>query len=280
MTAVADRRDASPFAAARSVAPRRRRTMNRPCGWCRRQLEATRSDVRYCTTRCRQAAWRAAVEPAPLLERDATDPALRLAYADPPYPGNAARYYGRHPDFGGEVDHATLLEELARYDGWALSTAARALPAVLALCVAQDLRVRVAVWVRGARPHATAHVLNAWEPVVFVPGRHDRCAGERDVFTATPRRRTTLPTATVGMKPPAFAAWVFRLLGARRGDDLDDLFPGSGLVGRSWELYQGRDPSRGSTFDASCGSATPVVVRARAAAGADASRLAVATGDG
>jgi hypothetical protein len=40
------------------------------------------------------------------------------------------------------------------------------------------------------------------------------------------------------------SAWIFGLLGAALGDSLDDLFPGSGLVARSWELYQGRDPSR------------------------------------
>jgi hypothetical protein len=32
---------------------------------------------------------------------------LRLAYADPPYPGKA-RLYQDHPDYGGEVDHAEL----------------------------------------------------------------------------------------------------------------------------------------------------------------------------
>ena len=33
---------------------------------------------------------------------------LRLAYADPPYPGNAWLYRD-HPDYGGEVDHAVTL---------------------------------------------------------------------------------------------------------------------------------------------------------------------------
>jgi len=53
---------------------------------------------------------------------------LRLAYADPPYPGKAYLYRD-HPDYGGEVDHAELIERLAAYDGWALSTSAAALPA-------------------------------------------------------------------------------------------------------------------------------------------------------
>src|ERR1041384_41386 len=51
----------------------------------------------------------------------------------PPYPGKAF-YYRDHPDYAGEVDHADLIARLAAYDGWALSTSAAALPAVLALC--------------------------------------------------------------------------------------------------------------------------------------------------
>lgn len=194
---------------------------------------------------------------------------MLLAYADPPYPGNAARYYGRHPAFAGEVDHAALLSMLATY-GWALSTSARALPRVLAECVAQDLTVRVAAWIRGPRAHATAHVVNAWEPVVFAGGRH-LAAGVPDVLLGVvPRARPTLPSSVVGMKPPRFAEWVFRLLGARLGDELMDLYPGSGIVGRTWELYQGRDPSADAAADAS--------PRARADASpattADASRAA------
>ena len=30
--------------------------------------------------------------------------ALRIGYADPPYPGQA-HLYKDHPDYGGEVDH-------------------------------------------------------------------------------------------------------------------------------------------------------------------------------
>jgi len=74
---------------------------------------------------------------------------LRLAYADPPYPGKARLYRG-HPDYRGEVDHAALIGRLAGHDGWALSTSAEALPAVLTL---SPPRVRVAARHRGERPH-------------------------------------------------------------------------------------------------------------------------------
>jgi len=39
------------------------------------------------------------------------------------------------------------------------------------------------------------------------------------------------------MKAPEFAMWMFRQLGARPGDTLDDLYPGSGAIGRAWTLY-------------------------------------------
>ena len=55
---------------------------------------------------------------------------IRLAYADPSYPGEGMAVSGS-PDYGGEVDHAALIAGLAEYDGWALSISAEALPAVL-----------------------------------------------------------------------------------------------------------------------------------------------------
>ncbi len=170
--------------------------------------------------------------------------ARRFAYADPPYPGKSF-YYRDHPDFAGEVDHAQLLSRLATYDGWALSTSARALPDVLALAVAQGLTVRVAAWIRGARPHETAlHALNAWEPVVYAPVARARDVSPRtgaarriDVLRHGVGPMLTLPNRVIGTKPAAFCRWVFDLVGATPRDQLDDLFPGSGMVGRAWAAY-------------------------------------------
>ena len=226
----------------------------RHCSWCRLGIPSTaRRDARHCSVRCRQASHRARIRRCELA---ATDRPLRLAYADPPYPGNAARYYRDHPDFAGEVDHGALLSRLATYDGWALSTSTRALPAVVALAVAQGLAIRIAAWPRQPAPHPSARVLNAWEAVVYVPARRSpRQPGARVVHDVllgvTPRRRPTLPTAVIGMKPPAFCEWIFRLLGALPGDRLDDLYPGSGIVERAWRQYAavdaGDDASSGST---------------------------------
>ena len=167
----------------------------------------------------------------------------RFAYADPPYPGKAF-YYRGHPDYRGEVDHGALLARLAGYDGWALSTSAQALPQVLSLAVGHGLAVRVAAWLRGARPHTAAmFALNAWEPVVYVPvparvrqvSRVDARRIDTLVHGVSPM--LTLPGRVVGAKPAAFCRWVFDLMGATPADHLDDLFPGSGMVGRTWEAF-------------------------------------------
>lgn len=244
---------------------------SRICAWCDGPIPAgARRDAITCSKPCRQARHRAHgyLSRHPRARRDGSAAASRdasrvdqplqarrLAYADPPYPGKAF-YYRGHPDYAGEVDHGALLSRLATYDGWALSTSAEALPAVLALAVAQGLGVRVGAWVRGARPHATArHALNAWEPVVYVPvacrpGQPSRAAavlGDASC-SAGPARRVdvlthgvsplrTLPGRVIGGKPPAFCSWLFDLLGADPSDTLDDLFPGSGTVGRMWAAF-------------------------------------------
>lgn len=40
-----------------------------------------------------------------------------------------------------------------------------------------------------------------------------------------------------GAKPEAYCRWLFGLLGLRPGDVLDDLFPGTGAVGRAWDTW-------------------------------------------
>ena len=169
---------------------------------------------------------------------------LRLAYADPPYPGLAARYYDGHPDFAGEVDHCRLVEQLCDGfpDGWALSTSAAALRDVLASC---PPAVRVAAWVRGERPTRSWQPLSAWEPVIYHGGRPVLSpVDERriDALTHIARARTTDPTRVVGAKPAAFCWWLFDLLGARPGDELVDLFPGSGGVARAWQQVSADSP--------------------------------------
>jgi len=197
--------------------------------------EGLRRDAVCCSARCRQARHRFTRGVG--VGVGSAGVTLRLAYADPPYPGNAG-YYRAHPDFVGEVDHAGLIGRLSTYDGWALSTSAAALPAVLALCPAG---VRVAAWFRGARPTRSARPRNAWEPVIYAGGRGVVSSWATDRRVDALRHgagiRTTDPDRVIGAKPAVFCRWVFDLLGARPGDTLADLFPGSGAIGRAWHTY-------------------------------------------
>jgi hypothetical protein len=139
----------------------------RECAWCGTPFAPARPHAVCCSTRCRQARHRFTSGVGRGVASHHGAP-LRLAYADPPYPGLSKRYYGEHPDYAGEVDHAALIASLVEFDGWALSTSAKSLPAVLALC---PPGVRVAAWVRGERPTKAHGPLNAWEPVIFSGGR-------------------------------------------------------------------------------------------------------------
>lgn len=228
----------------------------RICAWCSRPIApSVRRDAICCSKRCRQARHRFT---AAIGTTEETSTPLRLAYADPPYPGRSRRYYSDHPDYAGEVDHAALIARLsADYDGWALSTSADALQAVLPLC---PTGVAVAAWHRGERPHRTAtKPLSAWEPVIYhggrsissadpsfsaahdasPPGEHDASRRRRtDSLIFVPTTRTTDPNRVIGAKPARFCRWLFDLLGAAPGDSFVDLYPGSRGVSRAWEAFQ------------------------------------------
>jgi hypothetical protein len=164
-----------------------------------------------------------------------------FAYADPPYPGKASLYPEKT-----EVDHASLLERLTRDypDGWALSTSSEALRDVLSLC---PRGVRICAWFKGPRHTKSRRALVSWEPLIVFGGhplRIDVVQDLSDGLVAVGRFRR-FPGAMVGMKPPAFAEWMFRQLGASRVDRLDDLFPGSGAIRRAWARYTGEESTIG-----------------------------------
>ena len=166
---------------------------------------------------------------------------MRFAYADPPYPGQSRRLYGSHEDYAGEVDHAELVGRLCReyQDGWALSTSVEALRDVLILC---PPNVRVAIWnVTNRRPQNGGAVRwhQSWEPVIVRGGRWKRGEGSpvRDLFSCGASTRPEIS----GQKPRAFGRWIFDLLGAAPADELDDLYPGSGAIGKEWAAFQAQD---------------------------------------
>lgn len=117
------------------------------CLWCGKAI-AGRRDSKYCSRKCRQAGWRVRGYSS-LLEPSPGSSALRFCYADPPYPGLAGRYYHCK-----EVDHRMLIKRLREYDGWALSTSARALRSLLPLCPPGGARLRMGEAGRRAPGHA------------------------------------------------------------------------------------------------------------------------------
>ena len=207
----------------------------RLCLWCRAVLPAeSRRDSKFCGKRCRQASWRFRVCRADI---ESTDRPMTFAYADPPYPGKASLYPEKT-----EVDHASLLERLTQNypDGWALSTSSEALRDVLSLAPGG---VRICAWFKGPRHTKSRRALVSWEPLIVFGGRPLRVDVVQDLsdgLVAVGRFRR-FPGAMVGMKPPAFAEWMFRQLGASRADRLDDLFPGSGAIRRAWARYTGTE---------------------------------------
>ena len=160
---------------------------------------------------------------------------MKFAYADPPYLGCAKKHYGDHPEAGVYdtiLGHKDLIGRLVAEfpDGWALSMNSGNLQTLLPLC---PPGVRVMPWVKpfcsfkpGVNP------AYAWEPVVVFGGRK-RTRNQptiRDWVSAN----ITLKKGVSGVKPPAFCEWLFSVLNTEPGDELIDLFPGSGAVTTAW----------------------------------------------
>jgi hypothetical protein len=152
-----------------------------------------------------------------------------LAYADPPYPGQAKSRYG-----GTEVDHRDLVDQLRQYDGWALSTSASALLDVWNLCP----EARCAAWLKTWAPNGWSRVRWSWEPVLFVTDRRGLKPGGRsevwDGIVCAPKCAigswSEVAGKGGGAKPYEFVRWMLALIDYQDGDTLDDLFPGSGAV--------------------------------------------------
>jgi hypothetical protein len=159
-----------------------------------------------------------------------------IGYADPPYPGQAKRHYADHPDYAGEVDHAALLERLERdFNGWVLHTSSTALRDVLALC---PPAARVMAWVKPfAAFKRNVSVAYAWEPVIVKAARKPVVSG-RIVMRDWVSESITLRRGLTGAKPEAVCHWAFEVVGAQPGDELHDLFPGTGAVARAWAMWR------------------------------------------
>lgn len=153
---------------------------------------------------------------------------MRLAYADPPYPGKADRYVENE-----EVDHVALIARLREYDGWALSTDEKNLRYVLGLC---PEGTRVIAWCRPNVAPFPPYPFAAWEPVMCWPAR-PRHESVRSYAEITSVGGHMARKNYRGQKPRGFCEWVIRCLGATPDDSMDDLFPGSGIMGETFEWF-------------------------------------------
>lgn len=172
------------------------------------------------------------------LEEIAAFVPARLAYADPPYPGQSKKHYSDHPDYGGEVDHFKLLDKLAKeYDGWLLHTSSAALGGVLYAAEKVGATCRVMAWVKPwCAFKRNVSVAYAWEPVLVCPARKPEVSG-RTVMRDFISEPMAMKCGLVGAKPDAVCRWGFEMMGARPVDTLDDLFPGSGAVTKAWHKW-------------------------------------------
>lgn len=157
---------------------------------------------------------------------------MRFAYADPPYPGHTRRGMYKADPKCAEVDHEDLIETLEADfpDGWALSTSSSTLRLVLSYC---PLDVRIGAWVKpfcSFKPNVNPAY--AWEPVIYRGGR------PRERYEPTVRdwcmANILIKKGLGGAKPEAVCAWLFQLLNAHPGDELVDLYPGTGAVTAAW----------------------------------------------
>jgi hypothetical protein len=183
---------------------------------------------------------------------------MKIAIADPPYLGRAVRWYGvggcgdghglgqadQHPDaalWDDPETHKKLVRDLNNnYDAWAIAMSVHSLSTYLQV-VETDSRngIRVAVWHKPSAYPSGSRIANNWEPVLFsIPKeRRARNTGPsvKDVFTAPPLRSNF-----VGAKPPSWTEWVLEVLGYQTGDEVNDLFAGSGAVTRAVESIESR----------------------------------------
>lgn len=176
---------------------------------------------------------------------------LRFAIADPPYLGRAVRWYGEggkgHQNGEGQADnhpeaylwdmpetHQQLVKDLdTNFDGFAIAMSVHSLSTYLEV-IQTDSRngIRVGVWHKPNALPSNSRIGNFWEPVLFkVPqSRRSRENGDqvKDVLTASP-----LQSGFIGAKPQAWTEWVCAVMGYQQGDEIIDLFNGSGAVAKA-----------------------------------------------
>lgn len=165
---------------------------------------------------------------------------MRIAYADPPYIGQA-KLYKDHQDYAGEVDHSELAVALLMYDGWILHSSTPAMYDVEThLRAAGHEEFRRAAWVKPfAAFKRNVSVAYAWEPVFVKAARKPVVRKEMGfVYRDWIAEPITLKRGLTGAKPEKVVHWLLELAGADPDDYLHDMYPGTGAVTRAWESWR------------------------------------------
>jgi hypothetical protein len=183
---------------------------------------------------------------------------MRLAYADPPYLGCCRLYDHHHPDglcWDDPATHKLLIERLQdEYrDGWALSCHTPSLSTLLPMVPADH---RVAAWIKpfhaykkGVRP------AYAWEPIIYRGGRNKNPpAPPKGGKAITPKdfviANITLKKGLTGAKPEKVCEAILDWLNVIPGDEVHDLFPGTGVFGRVAALRTASQQPHGNDGEA------------------------------
>lgn len=176
---------------------------------------------------------------------------MKLCIADPPYLGRAARWYGKdgcgegygagkadeHPEaylWDLSETHIDLVKNLeANYDGYAIALTVHSLSTYLGV-INTDSRngIRVLSWIKPIAVPSGSRIATSWEPVIVkIPKErrgHGKGKSTKDHLIANPPQN-----GFIGAKPAAWTEWVLDVMGYQNGDDVTDLFNGSGAVTRA-----------------------------------------------
>lgn len=174
---------------------------------------------------------------------------MKLGYADPPYPG-CAHLYKDHPDYGGEVDHRQLVERLMdEFDGWVLHTSVGGHRMMEREKILPETGIRVCQWFKPfAAFKRNVPVAYVHEPVIIACVRKPTVSKRlvlRDVLICEEEESgvvegITMKRGLTGVKPSKVVHWALEVAGVVPEDEVADLFPGSGAVGRAWEEWRTR----------------------------------------
>ena len=173
---------------------------------------------------------------------------MKFIIADPPYLGRAVRYYGQggcgygygigqadnHPQahiWDNPETHKKLAQDLLdNYDGFAIALTVHSLSTYLEV-IKTDSRnnIRIMSWIKPSAVPSGNRISTSWEPVIIkmAKGRKNHNEGVRmkDYLIANPPRQNFM-----GSKPQEWTNWVLDAMGFRDGDEVTDMFEGSGAV--------------------------------------------------